>query len=267
MYNVVRIPVKLKAIKRHRMEFVGYRQKLAELCASYVPKDFMVLELVKHYEMVARDFLKKSSYNVLGGKGKNHKNWSIFMKFNDLCMSKGYDGKVYIEAQFHKAGKYWTNGRYPFPNMLLGDKAEQCYEMHTRIMREKYAKDVHADKKMAAKETLSFQSQILKDIAQTASNLKFYMGSVHNVSNLSFVKVSIIYSFWTSFSPYYLYSVPWFRSYINELIDSGEGHSALVEMASEFDRIDKSQQLQRIICDGVYLAEDELSIPSNISLQ
>ena len=266
--NIVRTPIIRKAIKikRQAVKLVNYRQRLAELSREYVTSDLGVMRLVKHYEMLARNFKKQTWYDVLGGKGKNHRNWGMFVKLFDFCKLNGYDGKHYIEAQFHRAGKYWNDGRYPLPNMLLGEKASKWYVNYVKDLKEKYSKDVHADEKMASKQTISVQSQVLQDVAESVKTLKFYMGTIKTIKSPEHIKVSIIYSFWTSFSPYYLYSVPWFRKYVDEMISNGEEHSGIKQAHDEFARIDKSKQLQQLISEGVEVAEDELSIPRNISL-
>lgn len=257
MSDLVRVPIIRKAVK------LNYKQRLSELSEEF--REIQILDIIDHYEMLARDFKKVNRYRALGNKGKQHRNWVLFEKFYDMCCSNGYNAMLYLDLHFKKAKKYWTNGRYPLPNMLLGEKARSYYEMAVKDLKEKYVKDVHVDKKIAAKQTMSMQSQVLKSIADSANTLKFYMNTVKTINSPEYKKAAVIYSFWSSLSPYYLYSVEWFREYVSEVL-SFEEHSGMEYIQGEFARISRSRVLQRIISDGVSIAESELNIPKNIDI-
>ncbi|MNT41490.1 hypothetical protein D3C72_1778500 [compost metagenome] len=108
---------------------------------------------------------------------------------------------------------------------------------------------------------MSLRSQIIEEIVKSADILSSYLQS-STFEDLGQYKLMKVYYSWKELSPYYLYSIPWFREVLDEAGDSGIAEHC----RKEFQRIDSSESLKRLVKDTVSEVEKYLNIPPNINL-
>ncbi|MNW28278.1 hypothetical protein D3C74_51000 [compost metagenome] len=262
---IVRKSVKRKAIKIGKTDY--YTEKLREL-GGFTYSEKSVVAISKHYEMLVSKFNYTTGYRSLPKKNpQSHKNWKAFNKLYDLCMSKGWDSSLYLDAQFDRAKKWWKDSRmkFPLPNMLCSAKAQEYFERFLEDRKEKYGQDVAGKEKLKGQKTESLRSRVIQDVVRSAEYLSLYIHGDDDKERAESKAVRLFHS-WEGYSSAYLYSVPWFREYLNELVQSQPDNKRIQEVVSEFQMLDRSRTLQELVSKAVKMAENEFEIPHNIAL-
>lgn len=217
-----------------------------------------IMQMVKHYEMLARRVLNKDGYNIL--KGKNSKNLIHFERVYEVCRMKGWDTKLYIESQFDRVKYFKTFMRIPMPSQMYSVNAMRHFTNYLSSIKEKYAKDVDSRKKEKGKETQSIKAEVVSQIQNSIEMLHRYI--IHtNYEDKSQYKAVKIFQSWQELSPYYLWTIPWFHGALKNM----KGNKADL-YRKEFDKINKSKLLPALIKQTVHQIESHFNIPPNIQL-
>ena len=221
-------------------------------------KEDDIYELSRHYDMLAMETTHKAGYTSLSLKNPTkHRNWVHFERVYEICIMKGWDPKLYIEAQFERA-KTWKTMKFPMPNTLYSENALRFFTNYLSTIKQKYEQDTRADKKERGRETKLLRTKIVEDIITSVERLALYIEKSKHEDKAQYKAIRIFQS-WAELSPYYLWSVPWFHDVLNEL----EGK--LVEKyRAEFDMIRKSPAVQRMINETVLEVEKHYNIPENV---
>jgi hypothetical protein len=256
---IKRIPIMLEKDSKSK-----YLDKLRTIGGNTrVEKE--VIAISKHYEMLVRKMNRMGGYRALSNNPTEHKNWPKFEKLYNLCKDNGWEARYYLDAQFDRAEKYWKKSKFkfPLPQMLCSKAAQEYFVDWAKEREEMYAQDLHRKEKMRAQKTLTIKQQVIRDIVRTTEMLSLYCkdGEYEERQQSKALK---IYDSWGSYSAAYLYSIPWFRDYLKEIIQSGVEHPKLENVQKEFQLYDKSKKLQSVIKKTVSMAEEEFEIPENL---
>lgn len=257
--NVVRVPVKRKAII-FPIEVRAY-YKIQELNEYTKMED--ICEIISHYEMLARQGLKQSGYCVVH-KNKDpqtHHNWRYFEYLNELCLIKQWDSKLYLEMQFKRFTEYDSKFKIPYPNMLCSDAAIKYFIKQIGAIQQTYKKDIGAKKKERGKQTLDLRTEIHNEVLKSVKNLHWYIENNTMIEDNAQYKTVKIFQSWEEFSPYYLWSIPWFKDVIGDI--QGTKKDEYVEI---FKQIDKSETMKSTIMEQVKTLESKYNIPQNLQL-
>lgn len=263
--EVKRVPIKRVPIKIPKTE--TYKEKLRELGGmSYTEK--AIMSIVKHYEMLASRFNHISGYRAVSKRDpQEHKNWKYFERLFNLCREKGWDANLYLEAQFDRARKYWRNSRikYPLPKMLCSEKAQNYFERYLEDRKEKYSQEArHIN--LGARKTKSMKQILIEEIIETTKYLKMYIDEQEDKEQQAQDKAVRLYHSWESYSPAYLWTVPWFHEFIKELELADPDNKKIKEVIEIFNMLNRSKKLQSVVKKAVEVAEREFNLPDNISL-
>lgn len=263
--SVKRTPIKIpEHMKTKRTPIkldytIKMKMKLREL--QYLTKDEEILELSEYYNLLTAKTLNKASYNSLyiTKNYKTHPNWKHFECVWEVCRMKDWDRNLYLEAQFKRATN-WKYRKYPLPNMLYSVNALKYFTSHLSIIKQKHAKDLGSRQKQVGQRGMSRNAQIIDDITYSIDILSTHMNDSKH-KDLEQYKVLKIYQSWSELSPYYLWSIPWFKDIVHEL--EGIKVDSLLEI---FNMINKSPAIQKLIYKAVQLLEEHYQIPKNIKL-
>lgn len=254
--KIIRKPIKIprKSIKlsiRERL-YLKLRQVQEET------KKDDIIEIANHYNMLVVEKTKKAGHTVLPYKNpEKSKHWVHFETVYEICRLQQWNPKVYIEAQFDRA-KGWKKIPYPYPNSLHSANALRHYIKYYGDMRRKYEKDANKKRNIVEKDTVTVQELIRDSIKKDCLFLK---QRLKNSKEKGRDKALTLFSEWVNFSPFYLWSVPWFHDIVPTL--SGKRAD---KIKIEFDRIDTSPMMKNTIRKSVQEMEDKFDIPHNISL-
>ncbi len=242
-----------------------YEAKLREL-GGFTQREKAIIGVAKHYEMLVCKHTKKPAHRSLSKKNPmGHKNWKLYEKFLNLCEERGWDANLFLECQFDVAKKYWTNGRYPYVNMLCSEKAQQSFEWFLRDRREMYAKEAKKVNTGATK-TKSMKKILMEEIVYSAKFLPMYIDQDGDEQRRKEDKAMWIYNSWESFAPAYLWSIPWFRKFIKELQEAQPEDKKIASVVATFEMINKSKRLQEVVMKTVEAVEKQLDIPGNLDI-
>lgn len=258
--EIIRIPIILPSKKK-------YLEKLRSIGGS-TRQEKEILSIAQHYEMLVRKMNRMGGYSSLSKNNPTeHKNWSKFEKLFNLCDGKGWEPRYYLDAQFDKADKYWKNSKFkfPLPQMLCSKASQEYFEKWTKEREEIYAEDLHSKEKLRAQKTLSLKQQVIRDIVRSTEMLSMYCNHGTDEEREQ-SKALRIYDVWSSYSSAYLYSIPWFKSFLKELDMSGSSHPRLPEVKKDFELFDKNKKIQMVIQKTVNMCENEFSIPANLAI-
>lgn len=259
--EVKRVPIKRVPIKVDK-PITSLEEKLRGLGGvTYTEK--AIIAISRHYNMLVSRFNHISGYNSLSKNDpKKHKNWKFFEKLFHLCRDNGWDANLYLGAQFDRARKYWKNNKikYPLPNMICSEKAVEYFERYYKDQQEKYVNEG----KVKGKETKSLTQKIIQDIVRSAEFLAMYISDGDDVERSQDKAVRLFHS-WESYSPAYLWTVPWFREFLNEL-EVNNPSNKIKEYQEEFRMFDRSKKLQEVIIRTVEASSKAFNLPADIAL-
>jgi hypothetical protein len=136
----------------------------------------------------------------------------------------------------------------------------RSFTIYLADIKQKYEKDTFKGKKERGKETRTTQTEVIQSIVDSIDMLKGYLKNTQH-DNKEQYKVMKIYQYWTNFSPYYLWSIPWFKDVLPEL----EG-SVADRYRTTFDMISRSKWLRTLIKEIAHATEEYYKVPPNIDL-
>lgn len=252
------------------------RQKLIEL--GRLPLNYTerkVMNVVRHYEFLAREFTNRGGYFAVSRKGdpKEHKNWKYFDKLYTMCKEKGWNPELYLDCQFDRAKKHWKNSKikFPLPKMLCSENGQNYFERWLKDMEEISSYNIKGNK-VKAKRAKSKQTEIINEIAKTVTTMGYYTtGETELDRKMS--KVIRIEENWMAMPPSYLWSVPWFKEYFAALdADTIEARDAKLfekyeKIRGQFSLYNSSKRLQKVIMKTVEMFENEFKIPANMTFE
>lgn len=265
--EIKRVPIKRVPIKIDKKK-ISYMEKLRELGGmTYTEK--AILSISRHYDMLASRFNHLSGYRSLSKRNpQSHKNWKFFERVFYLCRERGWDANLYLEAQFDRARKYWKNNKikFPLPNMLASEKAIAYFEKFLKDRQEKYQYDLKYKELMRGQKTKTVKQRLIEDIIRTAEYLSMYVREDGDGREREEDKAIRIYHSWESYSPAYLWTIPWFHEFIKELEIAEPDNEKVKEVLAEFEMINRNKKLQEVIKKTVEVVEREYNLPKNIAL-
>lgn len=234
--------------------------KLRELQLDSREEDIFVI--AKHYEMLVREVKNITGYSSLSySNPQGHRNWRHFEYIYEACRMKEWDAKLYIESQFDRV-KGWVNGiTYPLPAHMYSVNAFRHFTTYLSTIKQKYEEDTGGIDKKKGRETRTNREAIIEGILSATEILNMYMTN-SNIKDKSQYKALRIYQSWQEFSPYYLWSIPWFHAIVPTLGQSIKAR----ECSDQFDMISNSVHTQETIKEIVPHAEKLLNIPTNIEI-
>lgn len=261
MKQVKREPIKVQrtAIKLSTGELAQLR--LLEM--QKLTREDDILEIIAHYEMLAMNILKKGGYSIVSrNHPTKHKNWIHFEYVYEICRIKDWSPRMYIDSQFDRVSGWRAQFRIPPPNTLYSDNAIIHASNYLANIKKTYKEDVGGRKKEEGRITKSLRKQVIDDIVSSIDALSRYIGT-SKIEDKSQYKVIKIFQSWGEFSPFYLWTIPWFHKVLNEL---PQDNKKVIEYKGEFERISHSPSLIALIRDTTRSVEDQLGIPGNIQL-
>jgi hypothetical protein len=203
----------------------------------------------------------KAGYSVVSMKNpKASKNYIHFERVFEVCRIKGWDTKLYLEAQFDRS-KNWTKVKFPLPNTLYSLHAFRHFTNYLANIKRTYEKDVGGRAKEKGSVTKTLRQQVIDGIVTTAEILNRYISNTP-MDDKEQYKAMKIFQSWGEYSPFYLWSIPWFHQVIKELPPTKK----VQECKKEFERISSSQNIQRLIEITVKQVEEHFNLPDNVSL-
>lgn len=137
---------------------------------------------VPYYENLICKTTGAISYTLLTNqKKKLSRHWTAIFKCYQMCIERGYDWKIYLDAQFDSF-KNWntTNFRYPVPNMLCTERAINAYENYIYHNETSYQNEGW-ETKVSSKDVGDYVEEMTKI-------LKTDLGIITNVVNYSLKK-------------------------------------------------------------------------------
>lgn len=265
MEEIKRTPIKRVPIIIPKQ--TNHEEKLRELGGvTYTEK--AILGIARHYEMLASRFNHIGGYRALSKRNpQDHNNWKYFEKLFYTCREKGWDANLYLEAQFDRARKYWKNNRikYPLPKMINSDNAKKYFETYLKDRQEKYSQEArHVN--LGGQKTKSMRVLLMEEIISTAKFLKMYVSEEGDERSKQEDKAIRLYHSWESYSPAYLWTVPWFHEFIRELEIAEPENKKVKEVIEVFEMLNRSKKLQQVVLKTVEVVEREYDLPSNIAL-
>ncbi len=250
--KIERVPIKLPT---------DIKMKLRLYEKQNETKDEDILEMIEHYNMLMAKATNKTGFTIVSMRNpKRSKQYIHFERVFEVCRMKGWDLKLYIEAQFDRT-KGWTNMKYPLPSTLYSLNAFRHFTNYISTLKQTYEKDVGGHKKQKGSVTKSLRQQVIDGIVNTAEMLDMYV-SKSSMEDKEQYKAMRIFQSWGEYSPFYLWSVPWFHDMIKELPDSKK----VDEYKREFERISTSKNIQRLIEITVEQVEKHFNLPPNVKI-
>lgn len=253
---IKRVPIKVHRKPIKLPSFIIGQVKLWELMEETREDD--ILAIAEHFNMVMMKVSSKAGYNTLSlSNPTQHKNFIHFERVYEICRMKGWDANLYIESQFERA-KGWEKVKYPLPHMLYSTGALRFFTNHLSTIIQKYERDTRGKERQKGKETKSLRQIIVDDIVRSAKNLSESISSAKS-NDKAQTKALKLFQSWADYSPYYLYSVPWFHDVIKEI----DG-ALILKYREEFEKINKSPMIKGIIKETVSQVEEYYGLPENI---
>lgn len=253
---IKRVPIRFHRKSIKLPPHVRMQLKLWEVMEETREEDIYAMS--QHYNMLVMEVTHKAGYNSLSLKNyTEHKNWIHFERVYEICRMKGWDSKLYLEGQFERA-RGWTNMKFPLPNTLYSVNALRSFTNHLSTLKQKYREDTRGGEKQIGRETKSLRTKVVGSIVSSVEMLSRYV-EVAKMDDKAQYKALKVFQSWGEFSPYYLWSIPWFHEVINEI------DGVLVEKCKqEFDTISNSPMLKKVIEETVEKVEKHFNIPENI---
>ncbi len=256
---IKRVPIKVnrKPIKLNSNQKI--QMKIWE--AMEITREDDIYELSQHYNMLMMEVTNKAGYNSLSLSGyTEHKNWIHFESVYEICRMKGWDAKLYLEAQFERS-RTWTKFKYPFPNTLYSTKAMKYFMAYLGDIKIKYKQDVAGRKKERGKETKELRSRVIEEIVKSVERVLDFIEANRRMEGEQ-AKAMAIFNHWEQMSPFYLWSIPWFHDVMKDI-----DVKKIEDYKREFDRIGSSKSIQRTIEETVQRVEETFRLPGNMQFK
>lgn len=258
---IKRIPVKRIPIKFSKND--KYESIFKTLSNEKKQKE--IVQISVNYNNLVSRFNYLSGYHSLSIKQPTkHKNWKHFEKLYELCVENDWDYKLFLQCQFERAKKHWTKSKFkfPLPNMLCSDKSIEYFKNWVKDRTEKYENDLAKVELFKAKKSNSTRQRIITDIVNSVESIVYYIDK--NKSSES--KAVRIYHNWESYSPSYLWTIPWFRKFADELKTVSPDCPSLTALFLEWNMIQRSKSLQDLITKTTKIMESKFNMPDNIAI-
>lgn len=230
--------------------------------------DEKILDIVKHYDMLARKYNNSVEYYSLSTKNpKADENWIYFESLYYVCEENGWDAKIYLEAQFMRAKK-WENEKikYPLPHMLISENTQNWYPRYIRDTKEKYS--ISEKKELISMKTSDTNEEIKEDILKSIKALKESLSFSRKKLEPALDKVAYVSYNWRVMSSYYLWSVDWFHQFLHDFKESKMSFNEREQkIISYFDSIQQNKNVQLYIKHCVEELNKQYDIPSDLSIQ
>lgn len=245
-----------------------YEAKLRDMNGLTVTEK-EVIGISKHYNMLVCRFNNIAGYRSLTvNEPREHKNWKFFERVRNLCRENDWDANLYLEAQFDRAKKYFVNAKikYPMPNGLCSEKSQLYF---TRYLEDLHAKRLHVDrhKRVTTGKTKTMGEIFTEEIIRSTEFLHYYINDNGTELEQKQDKALRFYDSWMEYSPAYMYTVPWFRTYFEEIKEYDPENPYIQKYDGVFKLLDKSKKLQRLVQVAAEVVERERKIPANLTLE
>ena len=255
---IQRVPIKIQRTSVKLPHDIKCQLRLRELQDGRKHKE--VIGMIKHYDMLARRWKNTTGYKSVDlSLGEIDPNWQFFDFLWEICREKEWDPLLYLDVQF-KHAKRLPKGIMPKPNHIYTTDKLIIMTNYLSDVRTKHEHDTNKAQKERGSKTMGIREEVIEEIISSVEQLADYISRTR-FDNLEEYKVLRIHEFWQTFSPFYLWSIPWFHEILPDL----EGKKAQ-EYKEDFNTISRSHSLQRLIAETVQKVEKHYNIPGNLSL-
>lgn len=253
--DVLRTPIRRKAI------LTGYskmRLKIREL--EELSRNSDMLNIKKHYEMLARTLCHRELRLDQGRMAA--RNGKQVEEIYEICRIKGWDYRLYVEAQF-KRGMGVKSIKFSVPPIesFTSVNALRYFTNYLSTLKQSYRHDLEGREKEKGKQTTTRRGEVMEGIIKSVELLDRYSRQ-SGYTDLAQYKAIRIFQSWEELSPYYLFSIPWFHEILKEDLESRfvDGYR------EKFKVIQGSTELQDLIKKVVRQVEAHYNLPGNIQL-
>jgi len=185
------------------------------------------------------------------------KNWIHFLRVREICRMKEWDYQLYLDSQFYK-----LKDSRPYPSNLYSKRALVTFTNYLATIKKNYRGTLGAGQKQKGKKVLSLEKEVVESIISSVDLLSTYIQDTDDEEKREQTKILKLYHSWEQYSPYYLYSLPWFHDIIGEFTPSKK----LDELRHVWELIEKSKRIREIVKSTVEQSESHFGIPSNLDL-
>lgn len=218
--------------------------------------DSKVSSVAEYYSFLARKRIKSTGYRALPLKNiRSHKNWIHFFRVYKLCQNKGWDYKLYLEAQFDRVRHWSHKTKIPFPNQLWGEGAVNYYLSYTKERTQLFM-ELQTGGKAKAEERVTVKQEVIEAICTDCERIKQYLNRMKvqtkncEVSDFE-LKKNYITVLGASLSVYYIAAT-------TELAEK----IYTEEMNEDIKEIRKNKTLLKLVKEIIEKAEEEYGIPA-----
>lgn len=267
--KVKRVPIKVGRepimLLPESVRLQNAQKKLALLKNVRTPYEREILKIAEYYEYKCRQAIHSTGFKALGKDFRNHKNWKFLERIHNLCSEKGWDYKIYIDAQFDRV-KYWIRPqKYPYLNQFNSEGAIKYYLNYVKDIQEKTT--ITGDAKVKSEKVKSVNQQIIDDVIKDCEGIAEYIEKAkkrRNNKDLTPEQLKMLYlsDHWMGLSISYLASIPWFLTYLNQFPDE----TFVVALKEDIQVVQKSRKLFETIIDIVSKVEKQMEIPETMCL-
>lgn len=267
--KVKRVPIKVGRepimLLPESVRLQNAQKKLALLRNVRTPYEREILKIAEYYEYKCRQAIHSTGFKALGKDFRNHKNWKFLERIYNLCSEKGWDYKIYIDAQFDRV-KYWTRPqKYPYLNQFNSEGAIKYYLNYVKDIQEKTI--ITGDAKVKSEKVKSVNQQIIDDVIKDCEGITEYIEKAkkrRNNKDLTPEQLKVLYlsDHWMGLSISYLASIPWFLTYLNQFPDE----TFVVALKEDIQTVQKSRRLFETTIDIVSKVEKQMGIPETMCL-
>ncbi len=224
--------------------------------------DEEIIGLSKHYNMLAREFVGRGGYYSLSIKNpKEHKNWKFFLKLSQICEENNWNPKQYLDVQFDKAKKYWSDNHYPLPSMICSKNAVLFFEKWRKNQDDIQEDNPKYNRNKSRKTYSSAYDQLIDEVMRAAKEVDNHMKryfSNRGFKNFQLVNDKLRYiteNYWL-LPATYLYSYSFIRKdperFISCTTDYKYGYTKKVisDIKHIFPLLSSNKKMRKIVIDS-----------------
>lgn len=262
--TIVRTPIKANRTKMVNYSFSNMlahaKNKLKSLQNVKTAYDREVIKIADYYDYKCRSVLYSTGFRCLSKDFRNHKNWKFLERIYELCKSKGWDYRIYIDSQFDRC-KYWNRKqKYPYLNQFNSENAIKYYTKYVKDYEE--SSSVTKSVKVKPQKIKAVNDKIIGDVVKDCESISNYIlkAKTRKVNEgLSDQQIKMIYisDHWLNLSASYLSTIPWFIRYLSYMPEE----KLITELKSDIESIQSSKKMTELTSNIVKSIEEKMGIP------
>ena len=265
--TIVRTPIRASRTKLTSYSFSNMlaqaKNKLKSLQNVKTAYDREVIKIADYYDYKCRSVLYSTGFRCLSKDFRNHKNWKFLERIYELCKSKGWDYRIYIDSQFDRC-KYWNRKqKYPYLNQFNSENAIKYYTKYVKDYEE--SSSVTKSVKIKPQKIKAVNDKIIGEVVKDCESISNYIlkAKTRKVNEgLSDQQIKMIYisDHWLNLSASYLSTIPWFIRYLSYMPEE----KLITELKSEIESIQSSKKMTELTSNIVTSIEEKMSIPKTL---